>query len=173
MEGFKIRLQAKLHPEVVQRNLALAGLVLVVHECLKTQIVDSVRGFYVWPGASGDRYRRQVLSLAKSPFDASCQWLANLGVLEAGDFELLDRFRTHRHELAHELASFLLDPEKEVEAELLAGASALLRKIGVFWARTEMDCNPEFDTKDIPDEEIRSGVTVMMDFLLGVMLDAE
>lgn len=171
-DAFEKRLRAKLEPDLVIWNLAVAGLTTIMHECLKAQIMDSARGFFVFPGETDQRYRAEVLGLAESRFDASCVWLERMNVLTADDRRLLGRFRDHRHEVAHELFSLVLDPDRDVDTALLGAASAILRKIGQFWAGIAMDCDPDFDEVRRPDDEVQSGLTVMTDFLIGVLMDA-
>lgn len=169
---YEIRLRRKLDRTSVQRNLALAGVVLTVHECLKSVIVDQLRAFLIFPGEADTRYQRDVLGLGGSVFEASCRWLARGGVLTANDSQLLSQFQQHRHAVAHGLLTFVADPDSDIDRDLLLAATDLLRRIGLFWARIDIDSDEEFDGRDIADEEITPGLSAFVDLLLSALVDS-
>lgn len=171
MADYEARLRVKLDRTSVHRNLALAGAVMTVHECLKSVIVDHLREFFIFPGEAETRYRKEVLGLGGSTFEASCRWLTLGGVLTEGDRRLLSQFQQHRHAVAHELLTFVADPDSDIDWAMLRAAADLLHRIGLFWARIGIDCDEEFDGLHIPDDEITPGLSVFVDLLLSTVAD--
>ena len=164
-----MRLQAKLGGHVVRRNLARAGLVLATHEFAKAQVVDGVRDFFVFPDRGNDRYKVHVLDRAPdSTFEASCLWLREMGALRDGDYELLKALQHHRHAVAHELVTYVTDPDAEVDIELVRSVAEVLRRLGQFWGRIVVDTNGDFDGVEVADDDIRSGASIFVEFLLNV-----
>lgn len=170
---FEESLRAKLDPAEVRINLARAGLVLATYELVKSEVIQGVRGFFVYLNRGHDNYQRHVLSLApKSVFKASCAWLREMGALRDGDYETLEALQRHRYAVAHELPTYVGDPNTEVDIDLVRAVAEILRRLGQFWGRIEVDINEDFDGMEIADEDIRSGVSIFVDFLLDVTVSS-
>lgn len=153
----------------MRRNLARAGLVLATHEFVKAQIVDEVRDFFVIAGTGKHRYKLHVLDRAPdSTFEASCLWLREMGALRDGDYEMLKALQQHRHAVAHELVTYVMDPDTDVDLELVRSIAEILCRLGQFWGRIVIDMNDDFDGREVADDELRSGASIFVDFLLGV-----
>ena len=75
--------------------------------------------------------------------------------------------REHRNKIAHQLALLLVDPSHEIDLTLLEDMAAIIRAVGAFFGRIAMDCDPEFDGRDVKDEDIRSGTSLLMDHLIA------
>ncbi|WP_298745107.1 hypothetical protein [uncultured Microbacterium sp.] len=150
-EARAARLRAKLEPDAIRSTLAFAGLYQLVHEMIKSSVLDDLKGFYgqdplekgVWLWGD-ESYRAEVLALApKNEFRASLLWLEGAGALTSEQIERLDGIYGHRHELAHELVRFIIDADRDVDVLLLTDALAILRDIRVsghrwksIWARS-------------------------------------
>ena len=163
----------KLSPEEITGNLLGAGLFLVVYELLKTEILENTRTFFTFGfDESGpkvaDEYNTKVLSLDRSPFRASCLWLEASGAISSADVEVAGRIREHRNAVAHELPRFIVDTTARIDLSLFAEAHRLLQALGRFWGRIEVDTNPDFDGKDVLDEDIKSGSMLLMEHILSV-----
>jgi len=162
----------KLSPDQIQKGLIRAGLFLAGWEVLAGEIVDKVKSFY-WAGfdETGDLfpdYKEQVLALdPKSTFNASLHWLVESRALTAEQVARVQELRKHRNQVAHELPEILLDPGHEVSADLFREMLELIRILGVFWGRIEMDINPDFVDRDVKDEGIVSGTMMLMTLLVA------
>ncbi|MCA1704465.1 MAG: hypothetical protein LC808_14880 [Actinobacteria bacterium] len=81
-EAYRQRLEAKLRPERIRATLGFAGLYQMIHELIKTAVLDEVREFY-WRGIEAgvvvydeQAYAENVLVRApKNKFRASLLWL--------------------------------------------------------------------------------------------------
>lgn len=150
-EAWSARLRAKLEPDAIRSTLAFAGLYQLVHEMIKSSVLDDLKGFYgqnplekgqwLW---GDENYRAEVLALApKNEFRASLLWLEEAGALTSEQIERLDEIYGHRNELAHELVRFIIDADRDVDVLLLIDALAILRDVARFghrwksiWARS-------------------------------------
>ena len=168
---YEKRMQAKLDPFVVRSNFVTVGLVLSTYELVKAEVIEGARGFFAPLDTGQDRYREHVLSRApKSTFEASCLSLLEMKALREGDYETLKELQKHRGKVAHELPAYLMDPNTEVDINLVLAAADILRRLGQFWGRIAVDTNEDFDGREIADEDIRSGGSLFVDFLLGIAL---
>jgi hypothetical protein len=168
------RLMERLEPTVLRSNLIRAGLLLSGWELLKGEVQDKVRDFYL----SGfdetgliysKEYETRVLAKHKSAFEASLLWLVEAhGVTEA-EAESIRNLRVYRNQVAHELPRMLLDPVGHgVDVNRVREMRALLAKIGTFWGRIELDTNPDLDGHNVADEDIISGVSLLMNVLVEI-----
>lgn len=176
MNDYKARLEAKLSSDSVSQTLIRAGCLLSAYELLKLQIIDGVHDEY-WRGDTREdgtriyddaRYRQEVLDRHKSPFKASCAWLVEAGALSPGQADTLEAVRDHRNEVAHELPKILIDPDFEVRTEVLLAAAACLRTVSVFWGRMAVGIDPQWDGKEVKDEDIWGGPDLLMRHILDV-----
>jgi hypothetical protein len=176
MEWHKADLEFKLLPENMTTTLVRASTLLTGWEFIRSDIVERVRGFFVDGWGDGEvpspRYQQHVASRvvkdSVSIFDASVEWLVELEALTRDDVELLRRVREHRNEVAHELAKFLVDPSADVSIELLFEVRDVLQRLGQFWGRIVVDTNEEFDGQEVAPEDIRSGTSLLFDFILSL-----
>ncbi len=157
----------KLASSSIRIALQRAGMFLTGWELLKTDIEDGVRQFFeLQPGVIGPEYERHVLSRHKYKLHASALWLVDQGAITATQCDRIEELRRHRNEIAHELAKLLIDPSHEINVKLLEEMATILRSVGAFFGRIAADCDPEFDGREIADEEIRSGTSLLMDHLV-------
>jgi len=164
------RLAAKLHPDAVRLAMVRAGAVLTGYELVRAQIVDGVRGFYLTGfdehGLTYSRgYDVEVLTLAKNPVRASLLWLQEHDALTAEQVEAFEGVRRHRHEVAHELARFIADPEADVDLDRLRDLRDCCRSLDRFFGAFEVAANPEFDNVDVDLDAVRSGTTLLLGYL--------
>ena len=166
-------------PENIRDLLGLAGAVLVAYELLKRRVVNQTMDFY----SAGfdekgftysDRYDTEVLALhATSPYSASCAWLVKSGAITEQQVVILEELHEVRGRMTHELLGYLVDPAFTVRAGLLPDVLGVLRALALFWARIAMDTNPDFDGRDVADEEISSGDLLIFEQLLVVVARIE
>lgn len=176
VDDYAARLQAKLAPESVGRTLIRAGCFLAAYELIKSEVVKGVHDFY-WFGDMRNgqkiyddaRYQRQVLSRnPKSAYRASCDWLVENEALTIEQVQALEAISRHRHEIAHELPKLLVDPDFEVKADLLLAAAGCVRALGVFWGRMTVDSDPQWDGREVTDDDIKSGAYLLMEYLVSL-----
>jgi len=98
-----------------------------------------------------------VLPLGKNAFEASVNWLVQMEALTQDQADSLDAIRSHRHELAHELARFIVDPDADVSVDRLTELQSIMRSLDRFWGGINVDTNPDFDGVDVDRDNIVSG----------------
>jgi hypothetical protein len=107
-----------------------------------------------------------MCALHKHPYQAACLWLVNNDVLTEEQARTLDAVRVHRNEVAHELPKFAVDPDAEVDVDLLVSACECLAVVCLFWGRVYVATDERFDGRDIADEDIVSPMVSLLDILL-------
>ena len=172
-DAYAKRLQDKIQPENVATALVRAGAFLTGYELVKTAIVDEVKGFFV-QGFDQDRlipskdYERKVLPLGRNVFEASVNWLVQMEALTQGQADSLDSIRSHRHELAHELARFIVDPDADVSVDRLTELQGFMRSLDRFWGGINVDTDPDFAGVDVDRDDIVSGSGALLTYLLQI-----
>ncbi|MGN6199927.1 hypothetical protein [Humibacter sp.] len=172
-DAYAKRLQDKIQPENVATALVRASAFLTGYELVKTAVVDEVKGFFV-QGFDQDGlihskdYERKVLPLGKNVYEASVNWLIQMGALTQDQAESLDAIRSHRHELAHELARFVVDPDADVSVDRLKKLQGIMRSLDRFWGGIDVDTNPDFDGVDVGRDNIVSGSGALLTYLLQI-----
>jgi hypothetical protein len=166
------------NPQVLQHNLVVAGLYLVAFELLQASIVDRLSAFFATDveiaesgrikGLPSSRYAAAVLSLDPNhPFNASCLWLVNNGVISEGERLQIDAIRQHRNEVAHELPVFVVEADKTIDLGRLERIRHLLLKIERWWVlEVDVPANPGFDGRTIAAEDVRPGPVLFLDFII-------
>lgn len=181
-KGYEERLKAKLQPARVRSTLAFAGLFQLTHEMLKNMVLDDVKGFYGYIGALGDNvwlpesgeleYQRNVLTLAPNrPFQASLLWLRNRNAVTAEQAARLDDIYAHRHDLTHELARYLTDPNLEPDFDLFIEALKTLRDLSRFWTEVEAAIGTFEDYPDLDLDEVTNVRILLLDLCISAYGD--
>lgn len=160
----------KLAPENVRLALIRAGAFLTGYELVKSSIVDGVKDFFII--GFNERgllyspdYEKRVLQLGKSAFQASLNWLVSSNALSESQANQLEAIRTHRHEVAHDLARLLVDPEAHVDVDKLSALIEIMHDLDRFWGGIEIETSGEFEVDDVDYEGIRGGSGLLMDYL--------
>lgn len=167
------RLQEKIQPENVATALIRAGTLLTGYELVKTAILDEVKGFFV-QGFDADGliysrdYEQRVLTLGKNAFEASVNWLIQMEAITQDQADSLGVIRSHRHELAHELARFMVDPGADVSVDRLAELQAIMRALDRFWGGINVDIDPDYDGVEVDRDSIVSGAGALFSYLLQI-----
>jgi hypothetical protein len=173
------------NPKLLQQNLVLAGLYLVAYELLCGSIVDRLRNFFsdeitISPKGTLEAtptpdYSEKVLALhmKKKVFPASCLWLREMQAITAEDLAEIRSLTDYRNELAHELPSFIVESEREIDVRRLERIRLLVDKIERWWIReVEIPTNPEYDGREIADENIKPGIVMFLDMVLATAVQA-
>jgi hypothetical protein len=171
-----------LHPKVLRGNLISVSLYLVAWETFEHGVMDYLEGFFCHGFDEkglllDDSYKKEVLSRDKSPFRASLMWFKESGAIDDSDFEIADRARQHRNDIAHKLPEFISTKGREVDVALLGDMCRLMDKIDVWWIRNiEIPTNSDFDGQDvdsIPDSEIQSGRMMFLGMIFRIATEED
>ncbi|WP_316762268.1 hypothetical protein [Pedobacter aquatilis] len=178
------------NPELLKRNMLIASLFVTSFEMLKTSIQDRIKSFlcpdsilndegYLEYEISGD-YRSTILNRIIPNIDrrrtrdyhlfySSCLWLKENGAISEEDIVFLERIRKHRNLVAHEPIRLLIDENVNINMELLEKCQQLLNKIEKWWIiEFDIPANPDFDGEQIDERDVKSGVTIFLDYLTHV-----
>ncbi len=147
-----------LSPELTKSILMVAALYLITYELLKSSIIEEIKKFY-FVGADYEnpamhrQYAREVLSLDKSVFLASCRWLHKMEAITTEDIQSILCL-------------------SNITVNDLVKIQELLAKIDSWWIReVELAANPDFvhvDHEEVETLEVYSGPMIVVSYLIGV-----
>ncbi len=165
-------------------TLLRASCLILGYELIKQQVVEQVKQFYglsvplldyegeqpyVPSPEQVEEYKREVTSrYPQSTFRASCSWLIEQDALTEEQVDDLDRIRSHRNAVTHELLRFLFDPEAEVDVEVLEDAHGAIRDLGRFWGTIAAGGDPAFDGTGLDTSSVTSGAFLAYDHVLSL-----
>jgi hypothetical protein len=87
-------------------------------------------------------------------------------VFSEEDVALSRQIREHRDEIAHDIPRFLGTADGVIRIELLETIFVLLSKIDKWWIREiEIPANPDFDDRQLTEEDYESSMSGSMIFL--------
>jgi hypothetical protein len=161
-------LRKKLEPSTIRAALLRAGMLLTGWELLQNDIEAKVRDFFLTGfderGLIYDEeaYNRNVRARHKHVFEASLLWLVDLKALSPAQATRVREMREHRNKVAHQLPTLLVDPEQSISVEVLREMKSVLRALAIFWGRIEIDTNPDYDGREVDDDHIHSGSSLLM-----------
>lgn len=180
-KGYEERLEAKLQLARVRSTLAFAGLFQLTHEMLKSMILDDVKSFYGYTNLGDDvrwfpeggevEYQRHVRALHPNRFTASLQWLQQMDALTGDQAARLDAIYDHRHDLTHELARYLVDPNLEPDFDLFIEALKTLKALSRFWTEIEAGIGAFEDYPDLDLDEVKNGRMLLIELCIGAYGD--
>jgi hypothetical protein len=168
----------KLSPEEVRRNLVKASVFITAYELMKDAILRNVSGFFISGfDQSGlthsPEYERDVLSRDKNKVRASLLWLLDMKAITPDNLAAFDEMRKHRNEVAHDLPKLLVDPAFSVDLHLLNELHIMLRRLDRFFGEIEVDTNPDFDGKQVDLDGIKSGTTLLLEYIISIAAEDE
>jgi len=161
--------------------MAFAGLYQLTYEQIKQIVLEKTRDYFCFGGGDAgevltaherQEYQREVLNLApKNAFRASLMWLIQMDAMTNEQADRLDDVYAHRHELAHELMKYIVDPDHEPDVNLLADAIRILRRLHRFWIEFELSIG-SFDHVTNVDEVDPDEIVPLSMMVLQRCLDA-
>jgi hypothetical protein len=77
----------------------------------------------------------------------------------------LEDIYAHRHNLIHELARYLIDPDLEPDSDLFIEALKTLRGVSRFWTEVEAG-HGTFDFPDLDLDEVINGRVALLDLCI-------
>ncbi|WP_420180830.1 hypothetical protein [Paenarthrobacter sp. TA1.8] len=184
-DEYEAMLLAKLQPDAIRATLSFAGLYQMTHEMLKQAILERVRDFYRTrfdeTGSVLDQaaYNEHVVEAALSSgwinrrnqdFAAAAAWLVDMDAITAAQAKRLDAIYSHRHELTHELASFIIDPDRNLDPQIFIDAVEILRDVHRFWIGVEHDIGVFEHLGDISLDEISPASLMLLENCIGAYL---
>lgn len=179
------RLTQKIEPSQIRSTLMFSALLQLVHELIKQSVLTDVKGFFGYSDVFGEgdwlygdqgkaHYEESVLALAPGKvFDASARWLEQAGAITAAQRERLDEIYTHRHQLTHGIAGFIIDVEQEPDVSILTDALQIARDIDRFWIGVEKDIGTFDEHGDVDVDQVLSGRTVVLQLCVNAYLGVE
>lgn len=163
-----------LNPQVLRQNLISASIFISAYELCRTYIIDQPRTFFTdfWKPEEerlSPEYKDEVLSLAKSPLEASLLWFKSMDAVDDYDIEKFNQARQLRNKLAHDLPKYISEPGCEIEPSAFEGLIEVTHKIGVWWILNfELPINPEFSGKEIDESGIRVGTVLVIQMMKDI-----
>jgi len=181
------------NPQIIKSNLIIASLFVTSFEMLKTSIQDRIKSFLCLNATLNKQvemeheisteYKTNVLERAIPSIDrrksrdyhlfySSCLWLKDNNVINQNDIVDIEQIRKHRNLIAHNPVKLLVDDNTNINIALLKKSQTLLSKIEKWWIiEFEIPVNPDFDGKIIDENEVQSGTTVFLDYLMEIAND--
>lgn len=171
---------------LIKRNLVVASLFVTSFEMLKTSIQDRIKAFLCFDSKFNDEgeleyeisddYKEQVLNRINPSTNkyypllySSCLWLKENNVIDQNDINEFEKIRNHRNLIAHNPVKLLIDDNTSINVELLKKSQELLTKIEKWWiVEYEIPINPDFDEQEIDVNEVSSGTTIFLDYLMEI-----
>jgi hypothetical protein len=170
-----------LDTDGIKSNLIRASLYLFSYELLKNTIVDKIKDFYVqgFDGTKdiiGENYTSKVLNRKidgkQNIFLSSLYWLEESGAITKDDITEISAIREFRNTVAHQIDKILADSDFNIDEKKERQIFEFIKKIERWWIReVEIPTNPDFDGKDIPDDEIMSGKEIFYSYIKNITDD--
>lgn len=163
-----------LNPKMLRHNLINTSIFISAYELCKTYIVDQPRTFFsdFWKQEEERlslEYKEEVLSLAKSPLEASLLWFKSMNAIDDNDIEKFNQARQLRNKLAHDLPKYISDPSCEIEPLAFKGLIEVTHKIGAWWILNfELPINPDFSDKEVDESGIKVGTVLMIQMMMDI-----
>jgi hypothetical protein len=166
-----------LHPDTLKGNLISSALFISAFEMFNEAVIEKPKAFFS-DGFDqnglilGDEYKKEVSSKSKSPIYASLFWFKEMEAIDDEDICRFENIKRHRNQLAHELLSFVTDPERNLDNTPFTELVSLLTKIEKWWfVNFEFGIDPDMlpdgaDPNDVIPGPIWS-LQLMYDIALG------
>jgi hypothetical protein len=127
----------------------------------------------LWWDEDGERnYSKDVLTLVPGDkFKSSLRWLVNAEAITAEQADRLDAIYDYRHEIAHELIKYVVDPAMNVDKRLFGNALGVLRAIERFWSQVEIDIGSFQEHGDMTVEDVTPGTMLILQACIDAWVD--
>jgi hypothetical protein len=167
-----------LNKDEVKRNLVRASLYLFSYELLKTAIVDKIKDFhirgfdengYIYSDSYDEKVVHRKVNGKQNIFLSSLHWLEENGAITEDDIIEISSIREFRNTVAHQIDRILADSEYDIDDKLERKIFEFIQKIELWWIKeVEIPTNPEFDGKDVKDDEIFSGSAIFYSYIKSI-----
>jgi len=167
-----------LNTEEIKSNLVRASLYLFSYELLKNTIVDKIKDLYnigfendtlIYSEDYHEKVLNRKINGKQHIFLSSLYWLEENGAITKDDIEVIGSIREMRDKVAHQIDKLLTDSDFNLGTNLEKKIFNYIEKIERWWIReVEIPTNPDFDGKEIPDEEIISGKVIFYTYIKSI-----
>lgn len=170
--------QKLLHPKILKRSLITASLYLSAYEICKKSILEKPKAFFsdgiMEEKLNSEEYQKEVLSLAKSPLEATLLWFKSLGAIDDKDIIGFKDSRKLRNDIAHELPLYISELDRNIDQSAYESLLEVTHKISVWWVvNVELSTNPDYDGQEIDESEIKTGTLLMLQMIMDIAYDNE
>ncbi|MCF6210100.1 MAG: hypothetical protein L3K24_05410 [Gammaproteobacteria bacterium] len=171
--------QKLLHPDLLRHNLISSSIYLTAYESCCTNIIDKPKEFFTDIVDSEfvpneEEYKKDVMSLSKSPLEASLKWFKNMEAVDNEDIEKFNKARKLRNNIAHDLLKYISEPGCEVTPEDFERLLSVTHKIGVWWViNYELPLNPDYNGEKIKESGIQLGLIMMIQMMMDIAFGNE
>ena len=173
-------LETVFHPQELRTALVLVSLYVLAFENFKSGIIDHLRTLHFRSiDAEGwhiDEYAYAADVLSRDPkhrpFHGSLAWFRHFDAIDDADLETIERFTAVRNRLVHELWKWLGTAELPTDLATFSDLIRVYRKVEVWHiVHIELDDeDPEWEGKEIIEEEIQPGPLIMLQLLWDTAL---
>ena len=145
----------------------------------RSSIVNKPKSFFSDLSNEGiilnsEEYDREVMSLSKSPLEASLLWFKNMSAITDKDIEDFNEARKLRNKLAHDLPTFISSPEHEISSDVFHKLTTTTHKVGVWWLiNYELPIDPSYKGEEINESEIQIGTILMIQMMIAIAFGNE
>lgn len=166
------------NPETLRESLMGASVFISSYEMCREFVVSKPKTFFCNSLDESDidqaEYNKNILSLHKSPLKASLLWFKSLGAIDDNDLKNFNEAREHRNSIAHNLPSYISDPNFAVDLKIFEALLETTHKVGVYWVvNYEMGLDPEIDIDNVPTEDIKIGTILMINMTMQIAFGKE
>jgi len=182
-EKFKRDINKIISSEILKRNLINASLFLTAYEFLKKELLDNVVGYYeldkkYFPDSYAE-HKEEIKQIKnalpkehrKFPLLVYSRWFLIYEALNQEDYDNIVEIWQYRNKIAHELYTFLLDSELEVDVKKILQIRDIVEKVGLWWFKNvEAPINPSVDQDKLEGAIIRWGSIIILEHLISAVL---
>lgn len=167
-----------LNPNTLKSNLILSSLYITFFESLKDYIIDKVKEFYLTGFDSegficSPEYDEKIASkiTKKSKLlKVSLNWFVDCGAIEVDRVKEFDDLVDYRNFLAHEMSKFMFEGDFDKLVDKLEKLMDLQVDLDRWWIlNIEIPTNPDFDNKNIEEENVISSSEILYKIIMEVL----
>ncbi len=167
-----------LNPNTLKSNLILSSLYITFFESLKDYIVDKVKEFYLTGLEDNEftyssQYDEKITSKITKKnklLKVSLNWFVDCGAIEVDRVKEFDDLVDYRNFLAHEMSKFMFEGDFDVLEDKLEKLMKLQVDLDRWWIlNIEIPTNPDFDNKNIEEENVISSSEILYKIIMEVL----
>lgn len=168
---------------ILKYNVSFASMFVLNYECLKEYVIGQIREFYSENIHFEDdkmvceeslRYKREVRTLDKNIENASLKWFIKENVITREEYEIYQKIRQRRNDIAHELLKNLNKGFNEQDVKLFSSLLDMYRKIDKWWIN---EIEIPISGNEIPDnydmENVCGGQAIVLSIINNIVLGNE
>jgi hypothetical protein len=167
-----------LNTDEIKNNLVRTSFYLLSFELLKNTIVDKIKDFYltgfdeagyIYSNDYNEKVVNKKINGKQNIFLSSLHWLEERAAISADDITEINIIREKRNTVAHQIDKFLCDSDFNIDTDMEKKMFDYIEKIERWWIReVEIPTNPDFDCKDVSDENILPGKIIIYHYIKSI-----